>query len=85
MRMNGRLSAMDRVLSDREWLDQGFTIADIMMADVLRLVDDKGGLKNFPALKAYVARATARPAYRRAHDDQMDHWRKADAARAAVA
>lgn len=83
-RMTAKLGAMETVLNGRDWLAGSFTIADILMADVLRLVADKGGLEGFPALQAYVARATARPAFRKAHADQMAHWQQADAARAAA-
>jgi len=48
------------------------------MADVLRLVDRFDGLAAYPACKAYMARATARPAFVRAHADQMAHFAKAD-------
>jgi glutathione S-transferase len=48
------------------------------MADVLRLVDRYHGLANFPACRAYVARATARPAFMKANADQMTHFAAAD-------
>jgi glutathione S-transferase len=73
-----RLSRMEPVLAKSEWLAGSFSIADIMMADVLRIVDRFGGMKDYPACRAYVARATARPAYLKAHADQMAHFAKAD-------
>ena len=73
-----RLAHMEPVLADREWLAGGFSIADIAMADVMRLVDRFGGLADFPACRAYVARATARPAFQKAHADQMAHFAAAD-------
>ena len=77
--LEARLKHMESVLKDREWLVGGtFTIADILMADVLRLVDRFGGLADYPACGAYVARATARPAFQKAHADQMAHFAKAD-------
>jgi glutathione S-transferase len=48
------------------------------MSDVLRLIDRFDGLKTHPACKAYVARATARPAFVKAHADQMAHFAAAD-------
>ncbi|MFP2956653.1 hypothetical protein ACLEPN_02175 [Myxococcus sp. 1LA] len=48
------------------------------MADVLRLVDRFGGLAAHPACRAYVSRATARPAFRKAHADQIAHFAAAD-------
>jgi glutathione S-transferase len=77
-----RLQRMEAVLADREWLAGGFSIADIVMADVLRIVDRLDGLTNYPACKAYVARATARPAFQKAYADQIAHFAAADAARA---
>lgn len=71
---NTRLGRLEPVLAEREWLAGGFSVADIMMADVLRLVDRLAGLETLPACKAYVARATARPAFRKAYADQMAHF-----------
>lgn len=48
------------------------------MADALRLVDRFDGLKDFPAARAYVGHATARPAFQKALADQMAHFAKAD-------
>ena len=73
-----RLQHMEAVLSHREWLTKAFSVADILMADVLRLVDRFDGLTEFPACRAYVARATARPAFIKAHADQMAHFAAAD-------
>jgi len=69
---------MKRVLGAREWLTDQFSIADILMADVLRLVDRFDGLANYPVCRAYVARATARPAFTKAHADQLAHFAAAD-------
>ena len=75
-----RLKHMETVLAEREWLAASFSVADILMADVLRLVDRFDGLANYPACRGYVARATARPAFVKAYDDQMAHFGAADAA-----
>ena len=76
-----RLKHMETVLAGREWLAGTFSVADILMADVLRLVNRFDGLADYPACRAYVARATARPAFAKAHADQMAHFAAADAAR----
>lgn len=76
-----RLQRMEPVLAANEWLAGRFSIADILMADVLRLVDRFDGLADYPACRAYVARATARPAFMKAHADQMAHFAAADSAR----
>jgi glutathione S-transferase len=76
--LKARLSHMEPIFAAREWLAGRFSIADILMADVLRLVDRFDGLAAHPACKAYVARATARPAFAKAHSDQMAHFAAAD-------
>lgn len=74
-----RLDRLEPVLAEREWLAaEAFTMADILMADVLRIVDRFDGLAGHPAARAYVARATARPAFQKAHADQMAHFAAAD-------
>jgi glutathione S-transferase len=72
---------METVLAGREWLAGPFSVADILMSDVLRVVDRFDGLAAHPACRAYVARATARPAFAKAHADQMAHFAAADGAR----
>ncbi len=69
-----RLEHMEGVLSKREWLAGAFSIADILMADVLRLVDRFEGLVEFPSCRSYVTRATGRPAFVKAYADQMAHF-----------
>lgn len=76
--LNARLARMEPVLGAREWLAGSFSVADIVMADVLRLVERFDGLKAYPETRAYVARATARPAFKKAHADQLAHFAKAD-------
>ncbi len=73
-----RLKHIEPVLAAREWLARTFSVADILMADVLRLVDRFDGLAAFPACRDYVARATARPSFVKAHADQMAHFAAAD-------
>lgn len=77
-----RLAHLDAVVAGRDWLADGFSIADIAMADVLRLVDRFDGLSAHPALRDYVCRATARPAFVDAHAAQMAQFSEADRARA---
>src|ERR1700743_757876 len=61
--LKARLKHMEAVLARRQWLAGSFSVADILMADVLRLVDRFDGLAEYPACKAYVTRAMARPAF----------------------
>jgi len=74
-----RLDQLEDVLSAREWLAADrFTIADLLMADVLRvsLVRSFG---DRPATEAYVARATDRPSFSKARADQIGLFEEADA------
>jgi glutathione S-transferase len=73
-----RLKHMEAVLTGREWLVGAFSIFDILMADVLRLVNRFDGLAAYSACREYVARATARPSFVKAHADQMAHFAAAD-------
>jgi len=76
--LTARLDRMEPVLAEREWLAGGFSVADIAMADVLRVVGNFDRLAAYPACRAYVARATARPAFVKAHADQLAHFAAAD-------
>jgi glutathione S-transferase len=73
-----RLKQLDGVLAQREWLAAGqFTVADILMSDALR-VPTVLAAGDFPAIRAYVDRACARPAFKKAYDEQMAHFARAD-------
>jgi glutathione S-transferase len=73
-----RLRHLEPVLAAREWLAGTFSVADICMADALRLVDRFDRLKGHQACRDYVARATSRPSFVKAHADQMAHFAAAD-------
>ncbi len=80
--MTQRLGHVERVLSEREWLVGGrFTVADLLMADVLR-VPKVRAFGDRPASEAYVARVTARPAFKKAQADQIALFGAADVTRA---
>jgi glutathione S-transferase len=57
-----------------------FSVADILMADALYLVDRFDGLATYPVCRNYIARATARPSFAKAHADQIAHFAAADGA-----
>jgi glutathione S-transferase len=76
--LENRLKHMEAVLAGRQWLAGSFSVADILMADVLRLVDRFDGLSEHPACRDYLARATTRPCFVKAHADQMAHFAAAD-------
>jgi glutathione S-transferase len=76
-----RLDQLESVLREREWLAAGrFTVADLLMADVLR-VPDVRAFGERPASEAYVARLTGRAAFKKAHADQIAHFEAADRSR----
>lgn len=76
--LHARLRHLEAVLAGRDWLAGRFSVADIAMADVLRLVARFDGLADHPTCRAYVTRATARPAFAKAHADQLAHFAAAD-------
>jgi glutathione S-transferase len=76
--LKARLKHLEPVLAGREWLAGSFSVADILMADVLRLVDRFDGLAGYPACRDYVARGMARPSFVKAHADQMAHFAAAE-------
>jgi len=81
--MGKRLDQLEKVLGEREWLAAGrFTVADLLMADVLR-VPDVRAFGNRPASEAYVTRVTDRPAFKKARANQIDHFAAADRRRPA--
>ena len=76
--LKARLKYLEPVLAGREWLAGSFSVADILMADVLRLVDRFDGLAGYPVCRDYVARTTARPSFVKSSADQMAHFAAAD-------
>jgi len=71
-RIRDRLKQLSACLGDSEWLDGAFSAGDLMMASVLLRVRGSGLLDEFANLAAYVARAEARPAYKRAFAAQWE-------------
>jgi glutathione S-transferase len=58
------LDGLEDRLADRTWIaGEDFTVADILLATVLRLVRKTDLLEPYPRLSAYFARALARPAW----------------------
>jgi glutathione S-transferase len=81
--LTARLDRLNAVLSTRDNLAANrFTVADLLMADILRTPKLRATLGPFAALEAYIARITSRPAFLKARQDQLDLFAAADAARA---
>lgn len=70
-RIRVRLGELSARFGEGEWIDGAFSAADIMMVHVLRRLEGSGLLEEYPNLFAYVARAEARPAYKRAFAAQL--------------
>jgi glutathione S-transferase len=65
------LGELSRRLGDAQWLDGAFTAGDLMMMAVLFRAKGLGIVDEYPNLAAYVARAEARPAFKRAFAAQL--------------
>ena len=70
-RVRTPLRQLSARLGDADWLDGAFSAGDLMMVHVLQRLKPSGILDEFPKVAAYVARAEARPAYRRAFAAQL--------------
>jgi len=71
-----RLDALSAWLGERDYLEDRFTAGDLMMAMVLRELADTGLLERYANLGAYVRRCTARPAFARALEAQLQPFRE---------
>jgi glutathione S-transferase len=70
-RVRVRMSELSNRLGNSDWLDGAFSAGDLLMVTVLRRLMGSGILEKYSNLSAYVARAEARPAYKRAFDAQL--------------
>ena len=70
-RVHVRLRELSSRLGDADWLDGAFSAGDLLMVTVLRRLNGSGLVEKYPNLSGYVARGEARPAYKRAFEDQL--------------
>lgn len=70
-RVRLRLSELAARLGNRQYLEERFTVGDLMMTSVLRILRHTRLVQAEPLLAAYQARCEARPAFRRALQEQM--------------
>lgn len=83
--LDQRLGQLAAAMEGREWVAAGrFTVADILLADVLRQAKGTGPIDLPPTLATYIERACARPAFAKAHADQLAHFAAGDQARASA-
>ncbi|QSQ20910.1 glutathione S-transferase family protein [Pyxidicoccus parkwayensis] len=71
-----RLKDLATWLGDREYLEGRFTVGDLMMTTVLRILRHTDLLDAEPKLKAYKERCEARPAFQRALAAQMQPFQQ---------
>ena len=74
--LRGRLEALSSALGAREYLEQRFTAADLMMSSVLRILRHTRIVADYPGLAALQARCEARPAFQRALTAQLANFEK---------
>ena len=72
-----RLAQLENSLGDKDYLEGTFTVGDLMMADVLRILDHTNIIDAYPQLSAYKQRCQARPAFQRAMQAQTEGFKKA--------
>ncbi|MFL6852155.1 MAG: glutathione S-transferase family protein, partial [Sphingomicrobium sp.] len=70
-RVRARLAALSNRLGDADWLDGEFSAGDLLMINVLRRPAGRTLAEEIPNLAAYIARGEARPAFKRAFEDQL--------------
>ena len=73
-----RLGALSKSLGDKSYLDEDlFTVGDLMMTTVLRILKHTDIVTSDTRLAAYVERCTSRPAFKRALEAQLGDFRQA--------
>ena len=72
-----RLDSLTAWLEGREYLEGGFTAADLLMTTVLRTPRHIDLVAKMPVLENYRLRCEARPAFKRALDAHMADFEKA--------
>jgi len=76
-----RLADLAERLTGRDWLEDRFTVGDLMMATVLRILRHTDLVTSDPTMAKYLARCEARPAFQRALAAQLASFEETDAAR----
>ena len=70
-RVDARLDSVAAFLADRDYLEGGFSAADLLMTTVLRVLRDTDKVTSRPVLRAYQRRCEDRPAFAKALADQL--------------
>ena len=72
-----RLAMLERALDGKDYLEGKFTVGDLMMVDVLRILDHTNLLDSYPYLNDYKRRCEARSAFKRALERQIEGFKNA--------
>src|SRR3546814_203451 len=75
-KLRARLERLPAWLGEKDYLDDRFTVGDLMMSAVLRELHHTDLLAGHASLAAYLARREARPAFQRALAAQLAHFEK---------
>ncbi|MGO3125616.1 MAG: glutathione S-transferase family protein [Advenella sp.] len=70
-RVRARLEQFSRRLGQADWIEDQFSVSDLLVITVLRILKESTLLAEYPNLSAYVARGEARPAFKRAFAAQF--------------
>ena len=70
-RVDTRLDSLAAFLADKDYLEGGFSAADLLMTTVLRVLRDTDKVASRPVLAAYERRCQSRPAFAKALADQL--------------
>jgi len=70
-RVDTRLDSLAAFLADKDYLEGGFSAADLLMTTVLRVLRDTDKVASRPVLAAYQRRCESRPAFAKALADQL--------------
>lgn len=70
-RIRNKLKQLSAYLGEKSWLEDEFSVGDLMMISVLLRLRASGILLEFPNLDDHVTRGESRPAYQRAFAAQL--------------
>ncbi|HVM21912.1 MAG TPA: glutathione S-transferase family protein [Sphingomicrobium sp.] len=80
-----KLKRLSDWLGDKDWLENRFTIGDLLMVTVLRILRHTELVGEFPNLAEFVKRGEARPAFQQALADQLAVYAATEQARGEAA
>ena len=79
-----RLDEVAQWLGERDYLEDRFTVGDLMMTTVLRTLRNTSLVSDRPVLQAYQSRCEERPAFRKALGDHLRPFAEYEASRASA-